>query len=473
MNDSSIPLCLCLDGTLTPVRTADELILLAAKQSPAALFGSLGWFTGRKGSSRRLALTNSQLDVTTLPLRRELLEWLRHERSAGRRLVLLVDGDRITAEHVAAHLNLFDEVTTTEHHQGTPAERKRSALVARFGERGFDYVGSAAGDKLVWDASRRAIVVGDAGIGAGIDRATEVVAVFPAARVSLRTWARAMRLHQWAKNGLIFVPAVLAHVISTPQVLFQGVLAFIAFGLCASSVYLVNDLSDLAADRRHPRKRHRPFAAGLLSARGGLVVASLLFIAATIIAVIVGARFVAVLACYYVLTWAYSLRLKRVPLLDVMMLAGLYTLRIIAGAAAMQIPLSFWLLAFSAFIFFSLGFVKRYAELNDARKTGELIGHARGYGETDLPLIMSLGTASGYCSIVVLALYINSSDSQALYQHHKPLWLICPLMLFWISRVWILASRGAMHDDPVVFALHDRVSLLILAALGVILLAST
>jgi 4-hydroxybenzoate polyprenyltransferase len=156
-----------------------------------------------------------------------------------------------------------------------------------------------------------------------------------------------------------------------------------------------------------------------------------------------------------------------------MMLAGLYTLRIIAGAAAMQIPLSFWLLAFSAFIFFSLGFVKRYAELNDARKTGELIGHARGYGETDLPLIMSLGTASGYCSIVVLALYINSSDSQALYQHHKPLWLICPLMLFWISRVWILASRGAMHDDPVVFALHDRVSLLILAALGVILLAST
>jgi 4-hydroxybenzoate polyprenyltransferase len=272
---------------------------------------------------------------------------------------------------------------------------------------------------------------------------------------------------------LIFVPAVLAHVISRPQVLLHGVLAFLAFGLCASSVYLLNDLFDLAADRQHPRKRHRPFAAGLLSARAGLAAALLLFTAAVIIAASVGSRFLAVLAGYYLLTWAYSLRLKRVPLLDVMMLAGLYTLRVIAGAAAMQIALSFWLLAFSAFIFFSLGFVKRYAELADRRKNGELISHARGYRDTDLPLIMSLGTASGYCSIVVLALYINSSDSQALYHHHKPLWLICPLMLFWISRVWIVASRGAMHDDPVVFALRDRVSLLILVALGAIMLAAT
>jgi 4-hydroxybenzoate polyprenyltransferase len=296
--------------------------------------------------------------------------------------------------------------------------------------------------------------------------------MFPGTRPSMRTWIKAIRLHQWAKNGLIFVPAVLAHVISKPQVLLQGGLAFIAFGLCASSVYMVNDLFDLAADRQHPRKRHRPFAAGLISMRGGLAVALLLFTVATIIAAAVGSRFVAVLAGYYGLTWLYSLRLKRVPLLDVMMLAGLYTLRIIAGAAAMQIPLSFWLLAFSVFMFLSLGFVKRYAELEDTRKAGKLIGHARGYRESDLPLIMSLGTAAGYCAIVVMALYINSSDSQSLYQHHKPLWLICPLMLFWISRVWIVASRGAMHDDPVVFALRDRVSLLILAALGVIVLVS-
>jgi 4-hydroxybenzoate polyprenyltransferase len=383
-----------------------------------------------------------------------------------------VDEDSAGAQAIASHLNLFDEIASTEDYQGTGSQRRRSALVARFGERGFDYAGSDAADRIVWDAARRAIIVGDARIGRGIDHNTAVEVTFGEPKVSLRTWIRAMRLHQWAKNVLILVPAMLAHVILQPHVLMEGVLAFLAFGLCASSVYIVNDLFDLAADRQHPRKRHRPFAAGLISARRGLRVAIVLFIAAACIAVFVGPRFVAVLAGYYALTWAYSLRLKRLPLLDVMMLAGLYTLRIIAGAAAMGIPLSFWLLAFSVFMFLSLGFVKRYAELNDTLKAGQLLGHSRGYGATDLPLIMNLGTASGYCAIVVMALYINSADSQSLYQHHKPLWLICPLMLFWISRVWIVTTRGAMHDDPVIFALRDRVSVLILVALGVIVLVS-
>jgi 4-hydroxybenzoate polyprenyltransferase len=472
MNDSSIPLCVGLDGTLTPVRTSDERLLIAAKNSAAALLGSLAGFSRRDGSSQRLAPIDAQLDPDTLPFRHELLEWLRTQRSAGRRLVLIVDGDRVGAEKIALHLNLFDEIASTEQHQGTAPERRRSALIARFGEHGFDYVGSDAADSIVWDAARRAIVVGDASISRGIDRNTEVEVTLSGSKASLRTWIKAIRLHQWSKNGLILVPALLAHVIFRPHVLLPGVLAFVAFGLCASSVYIVNDLLDLAADRQHPRKRNRPFAAGLISARTGLRVALLLLIVAACIAITVGPRFVAVLAGYYALTWAYSLRLKRLPLLDVMMLAGLYTLRIIAGAAAMRVPLSFWLLAFSVFMFLSLGFVKRYAELDDALTAGKLMGHTRGYRATDLPLIMSLGTASGYCAIVVMALYINSSDSQSLYQHHKPLWLICPLMLFWISRVWIATSRGEMHDDPVIFALRDRVSLLILVTLGVIVLVS-
>jgi 4-hydroxybenzoate polyprenyltransferase len=472
MNDSSIPLCVGLDGTLTPVRIADELLFLAAKQSPATFFRLLAWFNRRTQSTTPPVLENLQLDFANLPLRAELVEWLRRERSNGRRLVLIVDAGGYPAASVASDLNLFDEITTTEYQQGTPAERKRDALVARFGEHGFDYVGIGPDDKKIWDASRQAIVVGDAKLGRGVDRSTTVATASPDSRASLRLWIKAMRLHQWAKNGLIFVPAILAHVITTPSVLFHGLVAFVAFGLCASSVYLLNDLFDLAADRRHPRKRYRPFAAGQLSTRGGFAVAVSLSIVAAIMAVAAGYRFAAVLSGYYVLTWAYSLHLKRVPLLDVMMLAGLYTLRIVAGAAAMRIPLSFWILAFSVFIFFSLGFVKRYAELDDARKLGNFVGHARGYSDTDLPLIMSLGTASGYCAIVVLALYINSADSQALYLHHKPLWLICPLMLFWISRVWILTSRGVMHDDPVIFALRDRVSLIIFAALCVIFLSS-
>jgi 4-hydroxybenzoate polyprenyltransferase len=470
MNDRSIPLCLALDGTLTPVRCAHERLLALAKESPAAFLWQL--VRGGTSSQPHARLPLAQIDVAALPLRHEVVEWLRTERRAGRRLVLVADDDQPAAEQMAVHLDLFDEVATTTDYQGSVAERRRSALVARFGERGFDYAGSEAADSIVWDASRRAIVVGDTSIGKRIGRDTEVALVIPSARASLRTWIKAMRLHQWAKNSLIFVPAILGHAIFTPKVLLHAVLAFVAFDLCASSVYVANDLFDLAADRQHARKRHRPFAAGILSARSGLLVAVLLLIAATLIAVTVGTRFVGVLAGYYGLTWAYSLHMKRIPLLDVMVLATLYTLRIIAGSAATGIPLSFWLLAFSVFIFLSLGFVKRYAELDDARTAGTLIGHARGYGETDLPLIMSLGTASGYCAIVVMALYINSSDSISLYRHHKPLWLICPVVLFWISRIWIVTSRGAMNDDPVVFALHDRVSLAILGVLGVIILVS-
>jgi 4-hydroxybenzoate polyprenyltransferase len=472
MNDSSIPLCVGLDGTLTPVRTSDERLLIAAKQSAAAFLGTLKGFCRRAGPSQRQALIDAQVDPDTLPFRSELLAWLRAQRSAGRRLVLLVDGDRASAEKIASHLDLFDEIASTEDFQGTAPERRRSALVARFGEKGFDYAGSEAADRVVWDAARRAILVGDAGISSRIDQSTEIEVTLPGQRASLRTWIRAIRLHQWAKNGLILLPALLGHVIFRPHVLLSGLLAYVAFGLCASSVYIVNDLLDLPADRHHRRKRHRPFAAGLISARTGIRVAMLLFIVSACISIAVGPRFILVLAGYYVLTWAYSLRLKRIPLLDVMMLAGLYTLRIIAGAAAMAVPLSFWLLAFSVFMFLSLGFVKRYAELDDALKAGTLTGHTRGYRATDLPLIMSLGTASGYCAIVVMALYINSSDSLSLYQHHKPLWLICPLMLFWISRVWIVTSRGEMHDDPVIFALRDHVSLLIVVTLGAIVLVS-
>ena len=472
MSDFSIPLCVRLEGTLTLVRISDERLLIAAKQSTAAFLGTLRGFLRRAAASPPPALIDGQVDPEVLPLRGDLITWLRAQRGAGRRLVLLVDEDCASAEKIASHLDLFDEIASAERYPGTAPERRRSALVARFGEKGFDYAGSDADDRIVWGAARRAIVVGNAAVSSGIEHGTEIEVTLPGRKASLRTWIRAMRLHQWTKNGLLLLPALLGHVIFRPHVLLSGALAFVAFGLCASSVYIVNDLLDLASDRHHPRKRHRPFAAGLIAARTGLGVAMLLLIVSVGIGIVVGPRFMLVLAGYYVLTWSYSLRLKWVPLLDVMMLAGLYTMRIIAGAAAMEVPLSFWLLAFSVFMFLSLGFVKRYAELDDALKAGTLTGHTRGYRATDLPLIMSLGTASGYCAIVVMALYINSSDSLSLYKHHKPLWLICPLMLFWISRVWIVTSRGDMHDDPVIFALRDRVSLLVVVALGVIVLVS-
>jgi 4-hydroxybenzoate polyprenyltransferase len=286
---------------------------------------------------------------------------------------------------------------------------------------------------------------------------------------AILVWLKAIRVHQWVKNLLVFLPAVLAHQILAPKVMAHSVGAFVAFSLCASSVYLINDLFDLAADRAHPRKRNRPFAAGSLSARSGLVASVVLFCGAAVLALAVGWKFAAVLAGYYLLTLAYSVRLKKAAFLDVMTLASLYTLRIIAGSAATNIQLSFWLLAFSVFIFLSLGFVKRYTELDEARQAGKTIAAGRGYMAADLPLIMTLGVAAGYCTVVVMALYINSADSQVLYRHNKPLWLVCPLLLYWISRIWLVTTRGQMHDDPVLFALRDRSSLVVLGLLGLIM----
>jgi 4-hydroxybenzoate polyprenyltransferase len=290
---------------------------------------------------------------------------------------------------------------------------------------------------------------------------------------SLQTWARAIRLHQWIKNALIFLPPALGHALLRPDVQGSAALAFLAFGLCASSVYLFNDLFDLEADRAHPRKRFRPLAAGLISPRAAISVAVALVLAGAAIALAVNTGFVLVLAGYYVVTWAYSLGLKRVPLLDVMLLAALYTIRIIAGAIATNVPPSFWLLAFSVFIFLSLALIKRYAELVGARRAEDYVaGGHRPYGSEDMPLIQSFGVAAGYSAIVVIALYINSPESQAIYRHHKPLWLICPLMLFWISRIWLLTSRGRMQDDPLVFAVRDPGSLVTVGLMVLIVLAS-
>jgi 4-hydroxybenzoate polyprenyltransferase len=444
VNVEAVPLCLRFGGTLTPVNLRDEHALGAIKRTT--------------------------VDIGTLPVRNELLDWIRTQRVGGRRVLLVDDGDAELTQRVAAHLGVFDEVATVQG-TGTLAQRTRRALVERFGEHGFDYIGGGKDELPVWAASRRAIVVGDRRLEERVARSTQVERVFGSPKPSLRTWVKAVRLHQWIKNALVFLPALLAHRIMAPAVLLNAVLAFLAFGCCASSVYITNDLFDLGADRQHRRKRHRPFAAGLLSVRSGIQSSLILIVCGALLAIYVGWMFTLVLAAYYVVTWAYSLRLKHVALFDVMTLAGLYTLRIIAGAAATRVDLSFWLLAFSAFIFLSLGFVKRYSEIYDAQKASK-DGHARDYSATDLAVIMSLGTASGYCAVVVIALYINSSDSIALYHHHKPLWLLCPLMLFWISRVWMLTARGHMHDDPVVFALRDKISLAVVALMAVIVLCS-
>jgi 4-hydroxybenzoate polyprenyltransferase len=472
MSDSSIPLCVDLDGTLTPVDTLHESLLRLARQAPIAILLLPLWLRHGKARVKREVAARTTFDASLLPLNSELVEWLKAERGSGRRIVLATAADSHVAQQVAGRVALFDEVIASDGVRNLSAGAKRAALVERFGEKGFDYVGNERADEFVWRSARKAFVVGTKRQAARAGRITDLGRIFAAPASGPKVWLKAIRLHQWVKNMLIFLPAILAHRIVAPDVLVHSVGAFIAFGLCASSVYLINDLFDLSSDRHHPRKRNRPFAAGSLSARSGLMVSAALFCAAAVLAIAVGWKFTAVLAAYYVLTWAYSLRLKRAASVDVMTLAGLYTIRIIAGSAATNIPLSFWLLAFSVFIFLSLGFVKRYTELDDARLAGNPAASGRGYTAEDLPLVMTLGVAAGYCTVVVMALYINSTDSQLLYRHNKPLWLICPLLLYWISRVWLLTTRGQMHDDPVVFALRDRLSLVVLGLLGLVVLLS-
>jgi 4-hydroxybenzoate polyprenyltransferase len=465
-----VPLCVDLDGTLTPIDTLHENLLGLVRQAPAALLSLPLWLLRGKAPFKRYVASHARFDAANLPLNAPLVAWLESERRSGRRIILVTATDAAIAGAVAESVALFDEIIASNGQDNLSAETKRAALVARFGEKGFDYAGNERADEFVWRSARRGIVIGGSG---QVERARRIIQVdrtFPSPRPSLAVWLKAIRLHQWVKNALIFLPPLLAHRILDPAIAVVSLLAFIAFGLCASSVYLVNDLFDLSADRQHPRKSLRAFASGALSVRSGAAVATALLVSAVALALYVGWQFAAVLAGYYVLTWTYSLRLKRAALVDVITLAGLYTVRIIAGAAATLIPVSFWLLAFSIFIFLSLGFVKRYTELDDARRANKMKTQGRGYSAADLPLLMNLGIAAGYCTIVVVALYINSADSQVLYRHNKPLWLICPLLLYWISRVWLLTTRGQMNDDPVVFAIRDKISLLVLALLGMIVL---
>ncbi len=287
-------------------------------------------------------------------------------------------------------------------------------------------------------------------------------------------WVEALRLHQWLKNILIFVPLLSSHQLTNLTLLSNAALAFVLFGLCASGGYILNDLLDLEDDRHHPTKRDRPFAAGRLSLQAGRIACPLLLLAAFAGALaLLPVAFAGTMAAYALLTLTYSLQLKRQMALDVIALALLYTLRVIAGGVVLHLPLTFWLLAFSMFIFLSLAFAKRYAELRDALERGRTDkARGRDYAPSDLSMISSLGATSGYLSVVILALYIRDPATQSLYATPNVIWLACPVLLFWVTRVWILTHRGEMHEDPVIFAFHDRVSLIAGAAFCAVFIAA-
>jgi len=456
---AEVPLVVDLDGTLVLTDTLHETALLLLCGAPYRAFRLPLWLCAGKARMKREIAQSVELDVAGMPYHPELVQWIAAERAKGRRIVLATAADQKVANAVSVHLGLFDEVIASDGEVNRSAHRKAALLVERFGEGGFDYAGNSRDDLIVWAKARRAIVVSaSAAIRRAAARQTEVEREFAAPSGGSTAWLKALRLHQWMKNLLLFLPLLGAHQIFDPARLTKAIVAFFAFGLCASSVYVVNDLMDLASDRQHPRKRLRPFAAGLLSPSSGLVVAALLLISSIAVAAWVTPAFLAWLLVYFAITVAYTFWLKRKEIVDALALAALYTLRIIAGGAAVGLAASFWLLAFSLFLFLSLAFVKRYSELQVMVEQGRGEARGRGYRTDDLPLIQTLGVVAGFSAVLVLALYINGESVLRLYRQPEVMWLTVPILLYWITRVWIKTHRGLMHDDPVLFAIKDRVS---------------
>jgi 4-hydroxybenzoate polyprenyltransferase len=457
-----VPLVVDLDGTLVRSDLLIETLFLFARLRPFGLLMVPFWLAkGRAHLKQRLAQT-APPDVQTLPYCDSVIARLEAERDRGVPIILATGADQRLARAVATHLGLFDAVFASDGTVNLTGVRKRDRLVAAFGLQGFDYLGAERDDQPVREAARKTITPVPPGAKQGD-------AVGPTAKAYLQ----ALRPYQWLKNSLVLIPLFGSHQLYEPEPLIQCLLAFVAFSLCASSAYLVNDLMDLPSDRHHPRKKQRPFASGRISPAYGAALIPILLAAGLGVAALLPALFLGVLVFYYALTLSYSVRLKDVVILDVLTLAGLYALRVMGGSAAVGIPPSAWLLAFCVFLFFSLAMVKRYAELVAMRTIEGKQAHARGYILADAELLAALGGASGYLSVLVLALYIAGDAAPTPAVRYNLIWLICLLLLYWISYVWLMAHRGRMHDDPLVFALRDPVSRALVVAMAVILFLAT
>lgn len=463
------PLCVDLDGTLVKSDTLVDSLLVMCRKRPKELLGLPAALIKGKAAFKKYVTEHVTLDVVHLPYNREVLQYLQEQRAAGRSIYLATGANQVLAERVARHLGIFAGVLGSDGATNLTGNKKLDGLRNRLGPGPFDYIGNDTPDLPLMEHATEAMVANPSFALRRKLRSTPVKPsrYFRQQPHPLKSALKCIRPHQWAKNALIFLPIFLAHSLTAAHLL-AAVLAFSCFCLAASATYIINDLLDIETDRNHPRKRFRPFASGDLSAAAGLGIVLLFLTIALVAARLLPTAFYAWLFVYLASTLSYSLYLKRVALLDVLVLSGLYTMRLIAGGAATHTPISNWLSGFSVFLFLSLAIVKRFAELENLRASNATPKNGRGYLVADIEQIRAFGTASSFAAVVVFANYISGQNVVTLY--HKPslLWLIAPLMTLWLMRVWLLASRGDLNEDPVVFALTDRMSLLIGAAVAVI-----
>ncbi len=453
------PLCVDLDETLLRIDLLHECLLLLIKRSPFSLFRVPFWFCKGRAFLKRQLVDQASPSVAHLPYRTEIVQYLRREHERGRRLVLVTAADERIALKVQEYLGIFEEVVASDGSVNLKGITKARALEEKFGKNQFDYVGDSRADLAVWRSARCAVVVSNsAKFIAEVNAIAPVTASFPKSTGRFQALLQGCRPHQWAKNLLVFVPVLTSHKITDLGTMLAGALAFVSFSLISSSVYLWNDMLDLEADRAHVTKKSRALATGQFSVLSAALVSAFLLLAGLGLGFLCGSVFLAIVGVYLVGNIAYSVWLKRVVMLDVVVLACFYALRLLAGGAATRIGVSDWLLAFAVFFFFGLAMVKRYSELRSLAVLEGSPATGRGYLRTDLESVGTFGVASGMISVLVLVLYVMSPEVRLLYRHPTVLLLLCPLFLYWITRLWFKANRGEVPQDPVVFALTDRTS---------------
>ncbi|MBP6945658.1 UbiA family prenyltransferase [Patescibacteria group bacterium] len=466
---SLLPLYVDLDGSLMATDTLWESLVLLIKQRPKSLLRLPQWLARGKAGFKAALAAQVMLDASTLPYREEVVAHIREHKAKGGRVILATAAHETIAKQIATHIACFDAVLASNTVINLAGRMKAEAIQAHAQGR-FAYIGDAHVDLSVWEVAEERLLV----VHTSLQKQTltkEIGKTFDhyfeasSRKKSVSILMRAMRLHQWSKNALLFVPVLLAHRWHDPLVWRQTIIAFVSFGLAASSIYLMNDLLDLAADRRHPRKRFRPLASGELSIPLGLLLAAGCFMLALLGSGLgVSVAFMGMIVGYVLATLVYSVWLKRIPIVDVLALAFFYVYRLVAGAVAGGIFLTPWLLAFAAFFFVGLGCLKRVGELTvwrDTRKTGLTLANGRGYVIDDLVMLALFGVNAGFLSLLVLALYINSQEVASLYHRPGLLWGVVAVLVYWVMRVWLLTWRGTMHDDPVLFAMQDKASRLV------------
>ncbi|GAA3978889.1 UbiA family prenyltransferase [Allohahella marinimesophila] len=469
------PLCVDLDGTLIKSDLLIESFLRFVKLNPLHFFWVLVWlYRGKAHLKYKLAAQN-WLSPELIPYNQEVVTYLRAQKKAcpERAIILCTASNERLARQVAEYVGVFDEVIASNEHDNIMGSAKAKILTDRFGHGGFDYIGNDWNDWKVWSNARQVLVAtqSDRFLRQTQQRFT-IDRIFREQAPSPREYLKALRVHQWTKNALLFIPFLLEQRFDDVGGWITLFFCFISFSLLASATYIWNDLLDLDSDRVNIIKKKRAFASGRIPLLTGIKMMIGLVAISVLIFMFLPPAFAGVALLYTVITLAYSFKLKKVPILDVCLLASLYTLRIIAGMLAVSAAWSFWLLAFSMFFFLSLALAKRVSELKNLEKRELNQASGRGYVTSDLDLLQMLGVVSGFVSVLVVALYINSDKVASMYAVKEVLWLLCPVLLFWVGRIWMVTSRGKMHEDPIVFAIRDRVSLQTILICGVIVAAA-